>query len=412
MGNFFRRFIYAWELGDFNILISNQLTTQSKVLYYRNIQDRVSHLAPFLTLDKDPYPVIMDGKLYWIQDAYTSSNRYPYSTPDASGINYIRNSVKAVIDSYNGSVTFYVSDPTDAVIRTYQSIFPALFQPLAKMPQTLRDHLRYPEDMFVIQANAYRSYHMKDARVFYNKEDLWAVPQELYFGTPQTMAPYYVIMKLPGEQNEEFLLMLPFTPVNKNNTVSWMAARSDGANYGKLLTYLFPKDKLVYGPSQVENRIGQDTTITSQFSLWSQGGSNVIRGNLLLIPIAKSMIYVEPVFLQAQSGGLPELKRVIVATGDQISMQPTLAEALANIFGGQPAATTPATSNATSSGTTPPASTGGVVSPTLTDLVNQAQQHYNQAIADQKAGDWAGYGQEIAALQAVLEQLSALTAGK
>jgi len=408
LGSFLRRFIYASELGDFNILISNQLTPESRVLYYRNIKERVSHLAPFLTLDKDPYPVVIDGRILWIQDAYTTSNRYPYSTPDAGGINYIRNSVKAVVDAYNGNVTLYIADPQDAVIRTYQSIFPGLFQPLDQMPKTLRAHLRYPEDMFVIQADAYRSYHMRDARVFYNKEDLWATPRELYFGNEQAMDPYYVIMRLPGEQDEEFLLMLPFTPVNKNNTISWLAARADGSNYGKLLAYLFPKDKLVYGPSQVENRIGQDTTITAQFSLWSQGGSRVIRGNLLLIPIAKSMLYVEPVFLQAQSGGLPELKRVIVATGDEISMQPSLKEALADIFGAQTAPTAP---GVTPPATTPPAS-GGVLNPNLTDLINQAQQHYNQALNYQKAGDWANYGKELAALQAILEQLSALTAGK
>ncbi|MEK7354480.1 MAG: UPF0182 family protein [Chloroflexota bacterium] len=405
LGGFFRRFIYAWELSDFNILISNQLTSESRVLYYRNIKDRVSHLAPFLKLDKDPYPVVIDGRLLWIQDGYTTSNRYPYSTPDTSGINYIRNSVKAVVDAYNGDVTLYVADPTDALIRTYQSIFPKLFQPLTQMPDSLRAHLRYPEDMFVIQADAYRSYHMRDARVFYNKEDLWAIPRELYYGNEQAMDPYYVIMRLPGEQDEEFLLMLPFTPVNKNNTIGWLAARSDGNNYGKLLAYLFPKDRLVYGPSQVENRIGQDTTITSQFALWGRGGSRVIRGNLLLIPLAKSMLYVEPVFLQAEVGGLPELKRVIVATGDQIAMEATLKEALAAIFGNQAAPTEPAV--------TPPTTTpsGRGTTATLNDLINQAQQHYKQALDYQKAGDWANYGKELAALQAALERLSKL-AGK
>ncbi|OGO21476.1 MAG: hypothetical protein A2Z28_04330 [Chloroflexi bacterium RBG_16_51_9] len=400
LGSFFRRFVYAWELGDFNILISNQLTQESRVLYYRNIQSRVSHLAPFLTLDKDPYPVVIDGKLLWIQDAYTTSDRYPYSTPAASGINYIRNSVKAVVDAYNGDVTFYIADPEDALIRTYQKIFPVLFVPFTQMPESLRVHLRYPEDMFVIQSEAYRSYHMRDARVFYNKEDLWAIPREVYFGTEQAMDPYYIIMRLPGEQGEEFLLMLPFTPVNKNNTIGWLAARSDGASYGKLLAYLFPKDRLVYGPSQVENRIGQDTIITSQFALWGRGGSRIIRGNLLLIPLARSMLYVEPVFLQAEVGGLPELKRVIVVAGEQIAMQPTLKEALAAIFGTPTAPAEPAV--------TPPS---GTVPASMTDLINQAQQHYVQALEYQKAGDWAGYGKELASLQTVLEQLATL-AGK
>ena len=405
LGSFFRRFVYAWELGDFNILISSQLTPESRVLYYRNIKDRVSHLAPFLKLDKDPYPVVIDGRLLWIQDAYTISSRYPYSTPANSGLNYIRNSVKAVVDAYNGDVTLYVADPEDALIRTYQNIFPGFFQPFEQMPENLRVHLRYPEDMFVIQSEMYRSYHMRDARVFYNKEDLWAIPREVYFGTEQAMEPYYVIMRLPGEQDEEFLLMLPFTPVNKNNTIGWLAARADGSNYGKLLAYLFPKDKLVYGPSQVENRIGQDTVITSQFALWGRGGSRVIRGNLLLIPLAKSMLYVEPVFLQAESGGLPELKRVIVATGEQIAMEPTLGEALAVIFGTQAAPAGPAVTPPT------PAPPSGTATADMASLINQAQQHYNQALDYQKAGDWANYGKELTALQAVLKQMAEL-AGK
>jgi uncharacterized protein len=400
LSNFFRRLIYAWELDDFNILISNQLTTESRVLYYRNIQTRVSHLAPFLTLDKDPYPVVIDGRILWIQDCYTTTGRYPYSTPDTSGINYIRNSVKAVIDSYDGKVTFYVSDPQDAIIRTYQKIFPDVFLSFDKMPDSLRAHLRYPEDMFLIQADAYRAYHMRDARVFYNKEDLWAIPRELYFGNEQAMDPYYVIMRLPNEQGEEFMLMLPFTPVNKNNTISWLAARADGANYGKLLAYLFSKDKLIYGPSQVENRIGQDTIITSQFSLWSQGGSSVVRGNLLMIPIAKSFLYVEPVFLQARTGGLPELKRIIVTTNEKISMQPSLGEALADIFGNQTA-----TSENVTPSLPPP---GGTVSADLAGLIKHVQQHYDQAQAYLKSGDWAGYGKELDAMQAVLEQMAGL----
>lgn len=404
LGSFFRRLVYAWQLDDFNILISSQLTPESRVLYYRNIQMRVSHLAPFLTLDRDPYPVIIDGRLFWIQDAYTTSNRYPYSTPVAGGLNYIRNSVKAVVDAYNGDVTLYVADPEDALVRTYQSIFPKLFVPIDRMPKALRVHLRYPEDMFLTQAEIYRSYHMRDARVFYNKEDLWAFPREVFSGAEQTMAPYYVIMRLPGEENEEFLLMLPFTPVNKNNTIGWMAARADGDNYGKLLSYLFPKERLIYGPSQVENRIGQDTTITSQFALWGRGGSRIIRGNLLLIPLARSLLYVEPVFLQADNGGLPELKRVIVIAGEKISMQPTLKEALADIFGasGIPAAASPPV---------PPAPTTPVPLD-IADLIKLAQKHYAKAQEYLKAGNWAGYGEEQAALKAVLAKLAEMAGGK
>jgi len=309
LDSFIRRVAYAWQLGDFNILISGELTSESRVLYYRNIRERVSHLAPFLKLDSDPYLVVMDGRLFWIQDAYTTTDRYPYSTPLAGGLNYIRNSVKAVIDAYDGSVTFYVADPEDALIQTYQAIFPNLFVSAEQMPESLRVHWRYPEGMFNIQALVYQSYHMRDARVFYNKEDLWSVPREVYFGSEQPMEPYYIIMRLPDEEKEEFLLMLPFTPANKNNTIGWLAARCDGENYGKLLVYFFPKERVVLGPSQIENRIGQDTVITEQLALWGRGGSRVIRGNLLLIPLGKSILYVEPVFLQAEAGGLPELKR-------------------------------------------------------------------------------------------------------
>ena len=248
VGSFVRRLVYAWQFGDFNILISGELTSESRILYYRNIKERVNHIAPFLKLDSDPYLVVMDGRLFWVQDAYTVSDRYPYSEPIGGGINYIRNSVKAVIDAYNGSVTFYISDPEDALIRTYQAIFPKLFVPVEQMPESLRVHLRYPLDMFNIQASVYRSYHMRDARVFYNKEDLWATPREVYAGEEQPMEPYYIIMRLLGEEKEEFLLMLPFTPTNKNNTIGWLAARCDGENYGKLIAYHFPKERLVYGP--------------------------------------------------------------------------------------------------------------------------------------------------------------------
>ena len=311
-----RRLAYAWQFGDFNILISSQLTPESHILYYRNIQQRVNHIAQFLKLDKDPYLVAIDGQLFWIQDAYTVSDRYPYSEP-VGGLNYIRNSVKAVINAYAGDVTFYIADSSDALIQTYRAIFPDLFVAMEDMPEAIKEHLRYPEDMFSIQSNVYQTYHMRDPRVFYNKEDLWTVPRELYFGNDQQpVQPYYVIMKLPGESDEEFLLMLPFTPSNKDIAIGWLAARSDGENYGKLLSYLFPKGETILGPSQIENRIGQDTVITEQLALWSRGGSNVIRGNLLLIPIGESMLFVEPVFLEAQTGGLPELKRVIVATSN------------------------------------------------------------------------------------------------
>jgi len=301
-------------------------------------------------------------------------------------------------------VTFYVTEPDDALIQTYQAIFPKLFVSAGQMPDSLRAHLRYPEGMFKIQAAVYQSYHMRDARVFYNKEDLWAVPREFYAGREQTMEPYYIIMRLPDEEKEEFLLMLPFTPVNKNNTIGWLAARCDGENYGKLLAYLFPKERLVYGPSQIENRIQQDIVITEQLALWSRGGSRVIRGNLLLIPIGKSNLYVEPVFLQAETGGLPQLKRVIVVAGEQIAMEPTLDESIAAIFGAEAPPTEPVAKPPAPVEAEEPVAAG------IASLIAEAQQHYNQAQQYLKAGDWAGYGEELDALKAVLDRLAELAA--
>ena len=404
IGSFVRRVVYAWQFGDFNILISGELTRESRMLYYRNIRERVNHLVPFLELDSDPYMVIMEGGLFWVQDAYTTTDRYPYSEPIGDGINYIRNSVKAVVDAYDGSVTFYVTDPEDALIQTYQAIFPKLFVPAEQMSESLRAHIRYPEGMFDIQASVYQSYHMRDARVFYNKEDLWAVPKEIYAGSEQYMEAYYIIMRLPGAEKEEFLLILPFTPVNKNNTIGWLAARCDGENYGKLLAYHFPKERLVYGPSQIENRIQQDTVITEQLALWGRGGSRVIRGNLLVIPLGKSNLYVESVFLQAEAGGLPELKRVIVAAGDQIAMERTLTESLTAIFGVGVSPTEPEVAPPT------PAEPEEPISADIASLIEEAQQHYDKSQQYLKAGDWANYGKELDALKVVLDQLAELAA--
>ncbi|MDY6893090.1 MAG: UPF0182 family protein [Chloroflexota bacterium] len=424
IGSFVNRLVYAWQFGDFNILISSELTPESRILYYRNIKERVKHLAPFLRLDSDPYLVVIEGELFWIQDAYTTSKRYPYSEPLGDGLNYIRNSIKAVIDAHDGSVTFYVTDPDDALIRTYQTIFPELFVSAEQMPDSLHAHLRYPEDMFNIQASVYQSYHMRDTRVFYNKEDLWTVPREVYAGQEQPLEPYYIIMRLPDEDHEEFLLMLPFTPVNKNNTIGWLAARCDGENYGKLLAYHFPKERLVYGPSQIENRIQQDTVITEQLALWGRGGSRVIRGNLLLIPLGKSNLYVEPVFLQAEAGGLPELKRVIVAAGDQIEMKHTLQDSIAAIFGSEPIPTEPTAKPPASEELeerptepaiepTTPAEPEEAVTVDIASLIEQAQQHYENAQQHLKKGDWSGYGEELDALKTVLDQLADIaTEGK
>ncbi len=404
LSSFFRKVAYAWQLGDFNILISGELDSDSRVLYYRNIQERVNRVAPFLLLDSDPYPVITeDGKIVWIQDAYTWSTRYPYSEPSPDGVNYIRNSVKAVVDAYNGTVTLYVVEPDDPVLQTYASIFPDMFTSGDEMPSDIRANLRYPLDLFTRQAQVYERYHMKDVKVFYGKEDLWETPQEIYRGTPQPMEPYYIIMRLPEEQQEEFMLIRPFTPENKKNTVAWLAARSDGDNYGTLLAYYLPKDKLIYGPMQVENRIEQDTAITEQFALWGRGGSTVIRGNLLVIPIEDSFLYVEPVFLQGAAGGVPELKRVIVATGDSIAMEQTLDEALAAVFGEAPPGPTPTPGPSPGPTPTPPPS--GELPADVQAVLQDIQQRLDNMKQYAEAGDWESWGAEYEALQSLQEEI-------
>ena len=397
LNSFIRRLAFAWELGDINLLISGELTPESQLLYRRHIQQRVQHVAPFLKLDRDPYIVIDNGQLFWVQDAYTVSARYPYSQPTTGGINYIRNSVKVVTSAYDGATTFYLIDPEDAVVNTYASIFPSLFTPIAEMPESLRSHLRYPVDLFQVQVSVYQTYHMRDPRVFYNKEDLWTIPVETYADAERPVEPYYVIMRLPGEDREEFVLMLPLTPTQKDNMITWLAARSDGDRYGKLIAYNFPKDKLIYGPRQIEARIDQDPAISSQLTLWGQKGSQVIRGNLLVIPIEQSILYIEPVYLKAERGQLPELKRVIVASGDRIAMEPTLAQCLNVIYAGLPAERP---------SVMPPPTTTGMPA----ELAELAQEHYLKAQEHLKAGDWAGWGEELEKMAEVLNRLVELSA--
>ena len=337
LSSLLRRAAFAWRTTDFNLLISNEITSDSSILFIRDVRDRVRHIAPFLTLDDDPYLVAAEGRLFWIQDAYTTTQRFPYSQPYRQGYNYIRNSVKAVVDAYNGTVDFYIFEPEDAVLRTYARIFPDLFQPRSAMPPEIAEHIRYPEDLFNIQEELFRTYHVTDPRVFFAKEDLWSRPFEIFYDEPQTMEAYYVIMRLPGEAQEEFLLMLPFTPLNKPNLVAWLAARSDGENYGKLVAFTFPKDKQVDGPTQVEARINTDPLISQQFTLWGQQGSQIIRGNLLVIPLASSILYVEPIYLQADTLNFPELKRVVVAFGaDSPVMAPSLSRSLEVALGRAP----------------------------------------------------------------------------
>ena len=348
VNGFLRQLAYAWKFRDLNLLISGEITPGSRIQYNRNIQERVADVAPFLVLDSDPYVVVENGELLWIQDAYTVSDRYPYSTPyftdpadtpfanDPGGFNYIRNSVKVVMSAYNGDLTFYVIEPEDPLVQTYQKMFPRLFTDINEIDERhpgLRAHIRYPEGMFQTQAQQYLQYHMTDTTVFFNKEDQWSIPQETYFGGPEIMRPYYLIMKLPDSEREEFVLLMPFTPAARPNMVSWLAALNDGDRYGQLVNFVFPRGKQLDGPQQVEARIDNDPDISQQFTLWGQVGSTVLRGNLLVVPMDNTILYVEPVFLQAENLPFPELKQVIVADAGEVVMRPTLRAALAALSG-------------------------------------------------------------------------------
>ena len=334
ISGFVRKFAYGWKFRDINLFISGEITEGSRIQYNRNIQDRVREVAPFLVLDSDPYVVVVNGELQWIQDAYTVTDLYPYSTPfngELGSFNYIRNSVKIVMNAYQGDLTFYIIDQDDPMAQTYAKMFPSLFLPFDDIDELhpgLREHIRYPEGLFETQAEQYLQYHMTDTTVFFNKEDQWSVPQETFFGAPQTMQPYYLIMKLPDQVEQEFVLLLPFTPADRPNMVSWLAARNDGEHYGKLVNFVFPRGRQLDGPLQVEARIDNDPEISQQFTLWGQVGSQVLRGNLLVVPIDNTILYVEPVFLQADSLAFPQLKQIIVSDAGEVVMRPTLKEAL------------------------------------------------------------------------------------
>lgn len=341
-GDRLRRLIFAKYFKDVRILLSNDLQPDTRLLMRRNINERVRAIAPFLRFDRDPYLVSADvgetnelGEktyLYWMLDAYTTSDHYPYSDPGDHNFNYIRNSVKIVINAYNGTVNFYVADATDPMIQTWQKAFPQLFKPLAALPDVLQQHLRYPTDLFSVQSERLLSYHMRDPQVFYNREDQWEVPKEVYGKESQAIAPYYLIMRLPTATSEEFMLLHPYTPISRPNLIAWLAGRSDGDRYGKLLLYQFPKQQLIYGPDQIEALIKQDPTISQQISLWDREGSRAVQGNLLVIPIEQSLLYVEPLYLEADENGVPTLARVIVVYDNQIVMEETLQEALDVIF--------------------------------------------------------------------------------
>ena len=402
-----KRIFYAVKFQSLKLLLSNDITSESRILYYRTIAERVAKIAPFLTFDRDPYIVIADGKVYWIADAYTTSDRYPYSQPlllNGKSVNYVRNSVKVVVDAYNGSVVFYQADAGDPILKTYATIFPGTFRPLSEMPESLVSHLRYPEDIFTLQTAAYSVYHMDDPQIFYNKEDQWEIPAIPSEGEgasrpgaiPPTQ-PRHIIMKLPGEQKEEYVLMLPFTPRAKDNLSAWMVARNDGESYGKLLVYRFPKDKLVFGPKQIIGRINQDSEISQQISLWSQGGSQVIQGPLLVIPIEESLLYVRPLYLKAEAGKIPELKRVVVAYENKIAMEETLEEGLSKIFGiGAAGKSQQGAATKTPSSNGPPAKD-------VEERIQRAASAYEEALRAQREGDWTRYGEAIRRLGDILK---------
>ncbi|MBL7053686.1 UPF0182 family protein [Patescibacteria group bacterium] len=402
INSFFRKALFAIKFGSLKILLSNDINNDSRIMYYRDIRTRVKKVLPFLKFDNDPYLVIgKEGDLKWIYDAYTVSNKYPYSifmtgfndyqSYISNNINYIRNSVKIVIDAYNGDIKVYISDKNDPIIQTYAKIFKDLFMPIEEMNTTLREHTRYPEDLFDYQTKLYSTYHMDKIQIFYNKEDQWVIPSRIGLDTDDPMMRR-MIMKLPEEDKEEFILMIPFTPRGKDNLAAWMVARNDNEKYGELIIYKFPKQRLIFGPTQINNRINQDTEVSQQLTLWDQRGSEVIKGNLLVIPIEESLIYVQPIYLRAEGGKIPELKRVIVAYEKHIVMAEDLDTGLAEIFG-----------NNQYNDKIDKQET--ITAPTTNDLIKQAQKYFEEAIQAQQQGDWSKYGTKLENLGNILKKL-------
>jgi uncharacterized membrane protein (UPF0182 family) len=396
VGNVLRRAIFATHFGSSKILFSGDITSQSRVLYNRTIAGRAKKALPFLIFDADPYIVMAgDGTLKWMLDAYTASSRYPYAERLRDGTSYMRNSVKLVIDAYDGSLTAYVSAPADPLIRTWARIFPGIFVPLDSMPAELRAHIRYPDGIYRVQTGLYTTYHMDAPEDFYHREDQWQIPTVT---EAEGSVPFmrHIIMRLPEEKNAEFIYMVPFTPRGKDNLAAWMVARNDGDVYGRLRVYRLSRQSLVFGPRQIVNRINQNTEIARQVSLWDQRGSQVIRGNLLVIPIEESVLYVQPLYLRAEGGRIPELKRVIVAYQNQVVMEETLDAALAALFGGTAGRRPPTPAIATEPATR---DTG------LATLAAEARRRYEAALQAQREIDWARYGEEMRRLGEVLERL-------
>ncbi len=399
ISSFLKKAAFSLKFNSLKILLSDDITKKSRIMYSRNINERVRKAFPFLSFDKDPYLVIDDGKIFWIYDAYTLSDKYPYSK-EINGRNYMRNSVKVVIDAYNGKMNAYISDKNDPIIKSFANIFDGVFLPVEDAPESLRAHFRYPEDLFTYQTTLYSVYHMEEPQIFYNKEDLWEMPKIKGSNRGEDMGPVmrHLIMKLPGEEKEEFILMAPFTPKGKNNMSAWVAARSDGENYGELIVYRFPKQSLVYGPKQIVNRINQDAEISRQISLWDQRGSEVLQGNLSVIPINESILYIRPLYLRAEGGKIPELKRVIVAYENKISMEETLDLALANIFSGLD-------EFKKDSSKAGKADKKISISAEQKNLIKEANQRFVNAQAALKRGDWTRYGEEITKLGEILKKI-------
>jgi uncharacterized membrane protein (UPF0182 family) len=425
------RLLFALRFRDLNLLISDQVTTQSQLLLHRSLQDRLSRIAPFLSFDKDPYLVVRaDGSLVWIQDAYTTSDRFPHAQPydlsklpDASGLgaagdfNYIRNSVKIVVNAYDGSTTFYANDPTDPILRAYEGVFPGLFHPLSEMPADVQAHLRTPEELFDVQTNEYGLYHVTNTLTFFERQDVWTVPQPTSNKQVLPPEPYYVVMALPDQPEAEFLLLQPMIPASRPNMIAWVAARNDGPARGQVRVYQFPADTTIFGPAQVEALIDQTPEISSQFSLWDQAGSSVVRGNLIVVPVRDSLLYLQPVYLKSTGSSFPAFQRIIVASPQKVVWAPTLGEALNLLLAAGPGSS-PGPSPGPSGGPSPspsvapsaaPPPSGGPLPSDVAGLVAYANTHFDAAQAALRAGDFARYGQEIALVREALARLSVLT---
>ena len=409
--NLFNRIMFSIREGSVKLLVSSNIDSDSKIIINRNVMKRVQTIMPYLSYENDPYMVTVDGKLYWIVDAYTTSAYYPYAESYNGTFNYVRNSVKVVVDAYNGDVDFYVIDEEDPIAQTYAKIYPTLFQSADQMPEELKAHMRYPNTLLQIQAGVYARYHMEDISVFYLNEDLWDIAYEIYGTEKVQMTPNYYIAKLPGEEKAEFFNSIAFTPKSKWNMTALMVARNDGDEYGNLVLYQFPKSKTVYGPEQIEAQIDQNTEISKEFSLWSSSGTSYRRGNMFIIPINTSLLYVEPVYLEATNSSIPEVKRIIMAYNDEIAYEETVADCLVSLFGEDAAkgigsseteVDTPQTSDE-------PGETGGEGgSETLSEseLIQSAVDAFENAQSAQQNGDWAAYGEYLEELEGYLNQLA------